>query len=282
MKHRCIWITAAALWTWAAWTQEPLTLDVKGSLHSDTASFFHEYVVEMTSVAVHQTWRADVLSDGSFTLRDIPPGDYLLKVMTWQGAAMAEQFVTVREHAPSLEVALPREQPTAPGGRTSVRELRHPPTPKALRAAAEARKFSEAGQGERAIEAWRKTIRLSPDFAPAHSSLAVEYIRRQDYDAARREIADALAIAGPNAVDLCNLAFVATAQGRYAEAIDTAKAALKADPSSPHAHYILGTLLMLDQRTAAEGLRHLEKAAPTIAGAREALERWRARGRALP
>ena len=84
-------------------------------------------------------------------------------------------------------------------------------------------------------------------------------------------------ITGPNAVDLSNLAFVDTAERRFAEALEDARAAVRADPSNAGAHYILGTLLLLDQRTMAEGVRHLEQAAPAVAGAREVLERVRAK-----
>ena len=45
-------------------------------------------------------------------------------------------------------------------------------------------------------------------------------------------------------------------------------------PLCDHARYALQTLLA-DRRTTAEGVRHLEEAAPTIPGARLVLQHWR-------
>jgi tetratricopeptide (TPR) repeat protein len=216
------------------------------------------------------------MADGTFVVRDLPDGDYVLRVLTYQGAVLKEAFVNVQGPSTMVDVALPHVDRPAPGGPVSVRELQHPPSAKAVRAAAAAQRFSHEGERGKAVEELQKAIRISPDFAAAHSNLAAEYIRMKNYEAARQEIRQSLEIAGPNSVDLCNLAFVDAAEQRFAEAIEEAKAALRADPSSGNAHYILGTLLQLDKRTTAEGVRHLERAAQTVPGARQMLAHLRA------
>ena len=142
-------------------------------------------------------------------------------------------------------------------------------------APAAAQRFSQEGEDGKAVEELQKAIRISPDYAAAHSNLAADYIRMKDYGEARREIQRALEIAGPNAVDLCNLAFLDTAEGRMPQALENVKAALRADPANANGHYILGTLLLLDKRTAEEGVRHLEQAAQTVPGARLMLSKLR-------
>ena len=274
MKYRFYLVTVMAF---ALGAQEPATMEVRGTLHSDRVVYFHDYVVELSAISQHDKWRVDVMGDGTFLLRDVPAGDYVLRVLTYGDSVLKEEFVSVREHATVLDVAMPQEERAAPGGVISVRELQHPPAAKAVEAAARAQRLEGAGETQKAIEVLRKAIRISPDFAAAHTNLAAAYIRTGDYAGARREIARSLEIAGPNAVDLCNLAFVDTAERRYGDAVETARAALRADPGSGNAHYILGTLLLLDRRTEAEGLRHLEQAAPAVVGARQALRRWRAR-----
>jgi tetratricopeptide (TPR) repeat protein len=249
-------------------------VDLKGTIHSEKEAIYHGYVVEVSAAAPHQTWRADVMSDGAFVVRDLPVGDYVLRVMTYMGGVVKEQFVSVNGFSSIVEVTLPQADPT-PGGPVSVRELQHPPAAKAVRAAAAAQRFSQEGERGKAVEELQKAIRISPDFAAAHSNLAAEYIRMREYGPARQEIQRSLEIAGPNVVDLCNLAFVDTAEHRFPEALEEARGAVRADPANDNAHYMLGTLLMLDKRTSAEGVRHLEQAAQTMPGAREMLARVR-------
>jgi tetratricopeptide (TPR) repeat protein len=258
-----------------AFAQEPRRVDLKGSIHSDTEVIYHGYVVELIGTVQRETWKSDVMSDGTFVVRDMPDGDYVLRVLTYQGAVLKEEFVSLHGGGSQVDVALPHLDRPAPGGPVSVRELQHPPSAKALRAAAAAQRYSQEGERGKAVEELQKAIRLSPDFAAAHSNLGAEYIRLKEYAAARQEIRRALEIAGWNALDLCNLAFVDAAEQRFPEAIEEAKAALRTDPSNGNAHYILGTLLLLDKRTEAEGVRHLQQAAPTVPGAREMLAQLR-------
>jgi tetratricopeptide (TPR) repeat protein len=275
VRHKCLWTLVFSLPMACAYAQEPHTYDFKGSIHSETDLIYHGYVVELSGTAQHETWKSDVMSDGTFVVREIPDGDYLLRVKTYQGAVLKEQFVSVHGVATTVDVLLPAAERTAPGGPVSLRELQHPPAAKALRAAAAAQRFSQEGEDGKAVEELQKAIRISPDFAAAHSNLAAEYIRMKNYTEARQEIQRALEITGPDAVDLCNLAFLDTAEHRIPQALDNVKAALRADPSNANAHYILGTLLLLDKRTAEEGVRHLERAAQTVPGARLMLSKLR-------
>ena len=271
MRDRCLWALVASLTAVCAFAQETHRFDFKGAIHSDTEVIYHGYVVEISAMAQHESWKADVMSDGTFVIREIPDGDYVLRVMTYQGAVLKEEFVSVHGVASMVEVRLPHAERTVPGGPVSLKELQHPPAAKALRAAVAAQRFAQEGENGKAVEELQKAIRISPEFAAAHSNLAAEYIRMKDYGAARQEIQRSLAIAGPNAIDLCNLAFVDTMEYNFPKALEEVKAALREDPANANGHYILGTLLLLDQRTKEEGVRHLEQAAQSLPGAREVL-----------
>ncbi len=276
MKYELLQVFAVFLLAGSLTAQDWQTSDVKGELQSDQTVLFHGYVIELKGITRHESWQADVMSDGSFTLREIPGGDYVLRVTTYQGGTVKEELVSVREHTAHLEVKLPREEHTEPGGPVSVRELQHPPSAKAIQAAVRAQKFESAGDRAKAIEELQKAVKLSPDFAAAHTNLGAEYLRVRHFAAARHEIEQALAIGGPNAVDLCNLAMVDAAEQRIPGAVASAQAALRVEPDSATGHYLLGSLLALDKRTAAEGMRHLEQAAATLPAARQALNRLRA------
>jgi tetratricopeptide (TPR) repeat protein len=247
-------------------------------VHTRQESFFQGYVVEIVDhTPQHQTWRADLSIDGSFMLRAVPRGDYLLRVLDEHGDAVKEEFVNIRDQQGSLDVDLPNLQRATPGGPVSVRQLQHPPAQKAIAAAQEAARLGRAGKTGLAVEQLRKAIRISPEYGAAHSNLAAAYIRERNFSEARAEIEQALAITGPNALDLCNLAYLEAMEGRYGEAAESARAALRADPGWANAHYVLGTLLLRDRSTAEEGIRHLERAAETVPGARETLAQLRTR-----
>jgi tetratricopeptide (TPR) repeat protein len=254
--------------------QDPQSIEVKGLVRSENEPFLYGYMVELSGLTSRpEALRADVHSDGSFAVRGVTPGDYLLRVTTSGGGVVKEEFVSVREHATTLEVRLPHADRPGPAGTISVNQLQHPPSARAVQAAATAQRFVASGKQEKALEELRKAIRISPDYAAAHSNLGALYIRMRDYADARPEIERSLAIAGPNAIDLANLAFLEATDQRIPEAVDTARAALRADPANAHAHYLLGTLLLLDRRTVPEGVRHLERAAAQIPSARAALDR---------
>jgi tetratricopeptide (TPR) repeat protein len=159
----------------------------------------HGYVIHLETLGAHVTSepQADVQSDGEFSLRNVPYGEYLLKVTSYQGDAVSQQFVSIHERSSLLEVTLPEGAPTPSGGTVSFTELRHPPAKKAVRIAAAAQQFAVSGHTERAAEELQKALEISPDYAAAHSNLGVEHMRLRRFDAARAEIERAIEIAGP-------------------------------------------------------------------------------------
>ena len=134
-------------------------------------------------------------------------------------------------------------------------------------------KLARSGDIPGAVEQLRKAIRISPDYGAAHSSLGVQYLRLQQYQPARAEIAKALEIRGPNAQDLCNMAYLEIMEGHYPEAVGSARAALRENPAYAGGQFLLGSLLLSDRSTAAEGIRYLRQAAPQIPAARKLLDK---------
>jgi tetratricopeptide (TPR) repeat protein len=254
--------------------QEANIGEVRGAIAGQEITL-HGYVAELNDV-IHPgaPVHTDVASDGTFVLRGVPYGDYVLRITNYYGTPITEQFVTVHEKQMPVEVRLPNSNVPRPGaGRVSVRQLQHPPTTKAVDAALTGERFAESGQYARAAEELRKAVRISPEYAQAHSRLAVQYIRLHEYEEAIVEIERAIEITGAEPAELCNLAFARTALGQYDEATATAREALRIDPKHAAAHYILGTLLLRRNETRAEGIAHLERAASTMEGARAALAR---------
>lgn len=232
------------------------------------------YSCTLQDVHNHQTTvSADVLADGTASLRNIPYGDYHLIVTDFGGAAVYEEIVTVGQFAGPIVVNLPRRQTQRPpSGPVSIAQLEHPPSPKALAAAAKAQHYSNAGDYRRAATEWEKAVRISPDFVEAHNNLAVEYIRLGEYQRAIDELQQASAIAKPGPVELCNLAFALVQLKQYDQAVEAVRGSLRLDSGYAQAHFVLGVLLARKSATLREGLTHLERAAQTIPSAQVALD----------
>jgi len=221
----------------------------------------------------------DVRMDGSFEFRDVPTGEYMLRVTDCRGVNIFQQSVTIQVQMAELEVRVP-DRETHGGAKTkatvSVRELKHPPDKKAVRAFQSALRLSEAGKYDAAAGELENAIRISPDFSEAHTNLAVQYFRLGRYEESAAESARAIAIGGPQPLSLSNLATAQARLQRWDEAEKSARAALRLDTSSVQANLILGFILVNDPATRSEGIRNLEKAAPASAPARLFLERLRA------
>ena len=250
---------------------------VDGELHSEAPLPFQDYRVELTDPnGATETHRAFVQFDGTFHLRDIPSGQYMLRVTTTDGGLVHQEFVAVSPQAGPLTVRLPgsAKQPSAPGT-ISMTQLRHPPARKAWQAMVSAQRFAYSGQTEKAVEELEKAIRISPEYAEAYNNLAVQHIRMDRFEEAAAELARALAISGPSPMELTNLAYAQYRLNRFPEAIASARAALRLDSGSPQAHLILGSLLAVDPCTRAESIPHLERAAETLPSARATLKQIR-------
>ena len=221
----------------------------------------------------------DVRMDGSFEFRDVPSGDYVLRVTNCRGMSIFQQSVTIQVQMTELEVRVP-DRETHGSAKTkatvSVGELKHPPDKKAVRAFQRALRLSEAGKYDAAAGELENAIRLSPDFSEAHANLAVQYFRLGRYEESAAESARAIEIGGPQPLSLSNLATAQARLQRWEEAEKSARAALRLDSSFVRANLILGLILVNDPATRSEGIRNLEKAAPASASARLFLERLRA------
>ena len=217
------------------------------------------------------TRRADVQGNGNFELRDVPYGDYTVRITTYQGEPVAQQLVSIHDRTAPLELFFPSRPAQPTGGTVSMNELRHPPARKAVEAAIAAQHFSEEGRSAEAAGALEKAVRISPDFAVAHSNLAVQYLRMRRFEEARDEIQRSMEIAGPNPRDLSNLAYTLVQLERLPEAAESARQALAIDRNCAPAHYMLGAILAINPQTRGEGIAHLEVAAKTMDSARKAL-----------
>ena len=132
-----------------------------------------------------------------------------MRVTTEMGEVVQESSLNVNQAMLPVEIRLPfQPEPRPPAGGVSVQQLQqHPPATKAYSAFVTAQHFSESRRYDKAAEELEKALKISPDYADAHSNLAAQYTRLNRYEDALAELERAAAIAGPNTRNLANRAF---------------------------------------------------------------------------
>ena len=135
-----------------------------------------------------------------------------------------------------------------------------------------AQKYSESKQPAKAVKELEKAVRISPEFAEAHTNLAANYLRLGHFEEAVKESNRAMEIASETVPNLCNRALAEWGLQRYEDAMRSAERALQLDGSARTAHFVLGSLLARDPKTRQEGIQHLERIASVNAAAKKTLE----------
>jgi tetratricopeptide (TPR) repeat protein len=109
-----------------------------------------------------------------------------------------------------------------------------------------------------AIDAYRRSLRLRPDFTEAWINLGRLFAESSDGDAARDCFKSALDLDPAEATAYYNLGVLAQDAGKEAEAIDLYRRSLELDPQLAEAHYNLATLFDQsgDSRSA---IRHINE-----------------------
>jgi len=225
---------------------------VRGQLQASAPELVEGLFVILGAAPTQKLSQVDVQTDGSFEFLDIAFGDYVLRVTDGFGLTVCQKFVTIRDHMPELDVRLPERESNGAGtgaATVSVTQLMHPPDKKAVQAFKSALRFSSAGKYENALSELEKAIHISPEFAEAHSNLAVQYFRMGRFEESIAESAQAIQIGGPDPLNLCNLAAAQAQLRRFAEAEKLARAALRLDSDYLKANLVLGSILVNEPAT---------------------------------
>ncbi len=207
--------------------------------------------------------RSMVDSNGTFVLRDVAPGSYLVRLIPMGGAN------TLRPEELTVSVGQPQESENrGPGGTVSVGTLANPPSKKALKLLDKAQHFSEAGDSKKAIEVL-KSATLDPAGAPyIHSRLGTEYLKSGQFELAVPELLEASRLAPKESANYSNLAYAYQALGELNPAEAQARRALELDHANPKAHFLLGAILLEGPSTMEEAMDNLKVARKDVPSAR--------------
>jgi tetratricopeptide (TPR) repeat protein len=153
--------------------------------------------------------------DGSFVIRNVPPGSYMLYVLDRHGNEITSQPLNVLEAMPAVAIRLPGRVAARPTGKTvSAARLLHKPDKRALRAAIKAQKLAQEHDYQEAAAELENAVRIDPKFAEAHNNLGVQYLRLGRYGDAAAAFRRAIEIDPTGREQQANLAVALKRIGR--------------------------------------------------------------------
>ena len=155
--------------------------------------------------------------------------------------------------------------------------MQSPPPKKAILAAREAQRHSNAGNNAKAIEKLRLALEIHPDFAEARTNLGVQYIRTRQFESALAELNEANRLQPGSAVVLANLSYALFSTGQSEKAEDAARRAVELDGNNVNARYLFGFILSMRGSNTRDAISNLKMACDEVPKARLALAQFYAR-----
>jgi Tfp pilus assembly protein PilF len=248
-----------------------------GDLYTNSGRVSGPYTVELTSFASNAAIERTISNpDGKFEFHSVAAGNYTIMVKTEGGDVIAIQDVSSAMGNTYVHIHVAEPVTYKPvNGSVSAITLQHHAPNKAIHEMNAAMKKSRAGDSAAAQEHLRAALQIDPEFSEAHTNLGAEYTRAGKLDLAYAEFESALKTGPKGAMEYCNIAVVALAMRRVAEAEQEARQALSIDSRNPQANYLLGKILA-SQGHYDEAAKRLKLAAPDIPNANILLEKMRA------
>jgi rhomboid protease GluP len=123
----------------------------------------------------------------------------------------------------------------------------------------------DQGKTDEGIAELQKSVRLRPNFAPAHAALAQAYVAKRDFENAAAELQRVIALSPRNEDTYYQLGMIYLEEKQPAKAADTFNQLLKINPDSAPGHGGLADALA-NQRQNREALEEYKRAAAIDAG----------------
>jgi tetratricopeptide (TPR) repeat protein len=212
--------------------------------------------------------RTTLAADGSFSFRNLEPGNYEIAVVNLQGRVIKQEVHYVGEFNSRLHIDIPNKQQAGPGGTISVGRLKHK-TPKAVqKLLLAADKAARKGDQPEAIRLLRQAVALDPDSFEGHNNLGVRYFATSEYDKAYEEFQQSGRI-DPNSPEVkANLGAALLGMHKPIEAEARIRESVQLGGTNTRTQYLLGVAMYQQGRYTNEARALLEEAAQRIPRAR--------------
>jgi tetratricopeptide (TPR) repeat protein len=235
---------AIAFFSAGLFAQPPLDegMTLSGEIQSSGATHFVALYVELYDPRSHLIVdRAPVATDGSFRFYHATVGWHDVRVVSAPNdPPLFQESHQIGQYNSPLVLHLPEQKVERPAsGKVSLHELEHPTPKRAMRAALDAERFSQAHDFAKAIEKLEEAIRIAPSFRDARANLGVQYARVGRMTEALAQFQQALEIGPPDVIVCSNLSFVYIKLGHFREAEAFARQAVALDPANSKAQMLL-------------------------------------------
>ena len=118
-------------------------------------------------------------------------------------------------------------------------------------------KALKAGDVRGSAEHLERMLELTPDFAIGHNGLGARYVVLGEYDRAVQEFQKAVQLQPKYRLAMDNIAVAFCMQHRFTEAEPMARWALQIQPDAPSSKYLLGSILVSEDKPTEEALQLL-------------------------
>ena len=214
----------------------------------------HQIVVELRfrGATINSTY-AD--AQGHFAFGELEPDPYRI-VINDEAYYPVDESVNLRPESPFANVQIflrPREQPKkvdplgtrALGGNPYLVDpadynKRFPK--KAIKEYERGVDAEHRGKREEAIAHYEGTLKISPDYYPAHNNLGSLYLSKSDFQSAEAQFRESVRLDQNEAQAYFNLGNVLMLTGRYSESESVLEAGLQRRPGSAFARFLQGCL----------------------------------------
>ena len=206
-----------------------------GEIQSSALIPVNTLYVELYDPRFHEVVeRSSVSSDGRFRFyRAVAGSFYTIRVVTAPGEQPLIEDQRQMINGDPLVLRLPEQKANIPpSGSVSIQELNKRIPKKAIHAAAEAERYSEAHETAKAIAKLQEAIRIAPTFRDAHSNLGVQYARAGRMTEALTQFHVALEIGPLSAVIYSNLSLAYLTLGNFRDGEAFARKALALEPKN--------------------------------------------------
>jgi len=213
--------------------------------------------------------------DGDFELRDLPAGNYEARLVDQRREVLASRPVSIPSYS-SVDFKLEEVGLDRAGGAVSSYRLSHKVPNRARKSFEKSEKEFKAGRSEQALALLDAALAQDPEYADALHTRGLFHLKAKEYDAAIKDLDHASRLDDVNPRFLADSAVAHYAAGQADVAERNARQALRFDPNSAKAHYLLALALIGQGKKTAETRYSLEQAAPAYPGAGAMLMRFSA------
>ena len=204
-------------------------------------------------------------SSGNFDFQPVPGGTYQFRVIDRAGAVIREQSELLGGTRGFVLLLIPDSRSEDSARNTvSFAALRHKTPGRAWDAFRMAQKAGGTGDIEKCFQHLNEALSIDPEFAEAHSDLAVRYAKVGRIDEALEHAQTAYNLNSLLPEAGCNFALMLVSLKRYPEAETVARRLLTGPSYLAVLHGVLAISLIEQRRNLGEAIDNLRQAAAEI------------------